>query len=189
MQLNTTDKLIYENDELAHHGVKGMKWGVRKDRYITNHQANKNRKKAYKEAYIDSTKKSGGRVVSGYGVTAAIHPNLKSKYNAKAAGRAAGKQSLKNDLEYNKQVKAARKQRRVDINKVYEKIHKSESFRDKLLYNNATRRAAAKYVVDHNMSMTDARKKANKEALRNTGILLAACGGMMVTSAVAIKNA
>lgn len=54
------------------------------------------------------------------------------------------------------------------------------------MYNNATRKLAAKYVVDKNMSVSDAKKKANKAAIRNAAIFLGAYGA--VNAATLIKN-
>ena len=50
------------------------------------------------------------------------------------------------------------------------------------MYNESTRKKAAKYVVDHNMPIAEAKKKAKKEALRNTAVLLAVYGGAHVAS-------
>lgn len=55
------DYIIIYNDELYHHGVKGMKWGVRKDeRYISAknayRQANKEYNAAYNKAHSFSTR-------------------------------------------------------------------------------------------------------------------------------------
>lgn len=51
---------------------------------------------------------------------------------------------------------------------------------DKILFNDATRKRAAKYIVDNNMTMSEARKKANKDAIRNTAISLGIIGGLSV---------
>ena len=47
----------------------------------------------------------------------------------------------------------------------------------KMLYNSATRKQAAKYVVNNNMPVSEAKKKAQGEALKNTAALLAIYGG------------
>ena len=49
-----------------------------------------------------------------------------------------------------------------------------------MIYNNATRKKAAKYVVDNNMSMKDAIREANKAAMRNTAMLVAAYGTVAI---------
>ena len=76
-----------------------------------------------------------------------------------------------------REAKTARKQ---SIKNTYNEIQKGASKKEKFLYNNATRKKAAKYVVDNNMSIADAKKKANKVAIRNTAILLGAYGAMAV---------
>lgn len=49
-----------------------------------------------------------------------------------------------------------------------------------MLYSPATRQLAAKYIVDNDMPMEQARKKANEKALRNTAMFLAAYGTTLV---------
>ncbi len=48
------------------------------------------------------------------------------------------------------------------------------------MYNNATQKKAAKYVVDHDMSVTEATKKAKSDALRNSMALIAAYGAASI---------
>ena len=74
--------------------------------------------------------------------------------------------------------KNARKQRKQKIKSEYKKLQKNASIGDRLLYSDGTRRLAAKYIVDNNMSMTEARSKANEVAMRNTAIFLAVYGGI-----------
>ena len=49
-------------------------------------------------------------------------------------------------------------------------------------YSGSSRQKAAKYVVDNNMSISDAKKKANKEAIRNFAIILGTYGAINVAS-------
>lgn len=53
---------------------------------------------------------------------------------------------------------------------------------EKLTYNNATRKKAAKYVVDNGMTVEQAKSRANKDAIRNTGAILAVYGTVAVAS-------
>ncbi len=46
------------------------------------------------------------------------------------------------------------------------------------MYNNATRKKAAKYVVDNDMSVAEATKKAKGDAWRNTAAFMAAYGAV-----------
>ena len=55
------------------------------------------------------------------------------------------------------------------------------SFGEKFSSNQATVRKAAKYVVDRNMTISEATKKATSEARRNTAIAVAAMGAYTVS--------
>lgn len=162
--------------ELAHHGVKGMKWGVRKKQpksdirknYDVKKRAAKLANREYNKSFNKAYNYSGNHPISqNFG-------KRKDKSNALwDDAYAKGDKANKAKKAY-KSIKEKRKNR---INEEYRKMQQGASFKDKLMYNNATRKKAAKYVVDNNMSVKDARKKANKAAVRNTAMLLALYGG------------
>lgn len=170
-----------DNYELYHYGVKGMKWGHRKalpksdlrnrfDRARAEKRAaNKAYSKSFNKAYQRSsnpipfamTKKGRAKTNEAWGNT----------YDAaKRANTASNK------------FKAVKKERKQAINSAYKDINKNTKFGEKLLYSEGTRRKAAKFMVDNNMSMTDAKRKANKEAIRNTAAFMGAFGAMAVAS-------
>lgn len=74
-----------------------------------------------------------------------------------------------------KHAKAVRKDA---INSTATKLNRESSFGDRLIYNNATRRKAAKYIVDHNMSVSEATKRSQTEALRNTAVFMSLYGAI-----------
>ena len=56
------------------------------------------------------------------------------------------------------------------------------------MYSEATNRKAAQYVVDHNMSISEARKKARGDAWKKSAILLGTYGTISyVTAKAALK--
>lgn len=170
------------NGELYHFGVKGMKWGHRKKYYNADGSlnrlgqarqnlktANKEYGKAYNKAYNYSNRHM---ITQWYGKNKRTADNNWGDAYDKARAADKAKQ------EY----KAAKKERKDKINKAYDAINKQTSLAERFIFNEATRKGAAKYVVDHNMSMEDARKRANNEAVRNTAIALAAYGAVTVAS-------
>ena len=183
----------YNNDELMHYGVPGMQWGkrkalpvssavtnisraksaikARKNRYLGDGRSDAAFDKAYNSTYNKLTK-SGMR--RGKAESKAMDAAIKSAGAVDKKVHAEYKSDMKR-LKAN--YKQAKKERRTAINDTYKKIQKNATFGEKLLWNDATRQKAAKYVVDNKMSVADAKNKASGEAIRNTAVLLAAVGG------------
>ena len=175
--------LVYrEKDYLAHYGVKGMKWGHRKALPISaqraRYDAAKQQYKADKKAYSDSFNKaysySNRHPISQY-----VGKKQKAESNRRWEDAYDKATQVSKSKSAMKQVKNERKQ---NIKNTYNDIQKNTSRGEKLLYNDATRRKAAKYVVDNNMSISDAKKKANKAAIRNTAIVLGTYGAINAAS-------
>ena len=76
--------------ELYHHGVKGMKWGVRKKQYTTIRDGIKAANKSRKDAIKESIARDKAASRSGERITA-----RQALRDAKKAGNAAAKQTIK----------------------------------------------------------------------------------------------
>lgn len=101
-----------------------------------------------------------------------------TKYrNAKRAGADAEK--LRSAKSAYKQAKTERNQK---IKDTYKSLNKNASLGEKLTYSSGTRKVAAKYIVDNNMSVAEATKKAKGDAWRNTAAFVAVYGGVTVAS-------
>lgn len=166
-------------DELYHFGVKGMKWGHRKslptsslrNQVDSAKTTYKNAKKAYNKSFNDA-----------YKHRAEAYSFSKERRKANDARWA------KNYVDANKldSAKADYKKRKIErkqkIKNTYKSLNKSASLGEKLTYNNATRKKAAKYVVDNGMTVEQAKSRANKDAIRNTEAILAVYGTVAVAS-------
>lgn len=200
---------IYYPDYLMHYGVKGMKWGHRKSRAELEKQAgtftasNGMKVAPSKNAYVRTMRK----VAANRGVenlsSASYRASVKKRHADTLTNRehaVKGEKQIRKESqairEYNAHIKDLKKGtgtkhldkavRKNKIDDVYEKVQTSSKRLDRALFSDATRKKAAKYMVDNNMSMKDANRKAKKVAVRNTALMLGAYGAM--TMADLYKN-
>ena len=166
-------------DELIHYGIPGMKWGHRKslptsslrNQVDSAKTTYKNAKKAFNKSFNDAYK----HLAEAYSFSKERRKANDARW-AKTQVDANKLNSAKADY---KKAKLERKQK---IKNTYKSLNKSASLGEKLTYNNATRKKAAKYVVDNGMTVEQAKSRANKDAIRNTGAILAAYGTVAVAS-------
>lgn len=97
--------LIYESNTLQHHGVKGMKWGVRKKRessrvYVSNAKAHKNHEDAERNARMESLAKDKAASKNGQRITA-----YQAGKNMRKAAQQAKRDSIEADREQNRQLR------------------------------------------------------------------------------------
>lgn len=171
------------SDELYHYGVPGMRWGHRKAPEQSSYVKNvKSTKAAYKSA-----KKDYNKAFNKYYNKSHQALSLSKKKRAANDARfedAWNKAGTMNEAK--NAYKSAKKERKNAIKSTHRELEKNASFGEKFVYNSATRKKAAKYVVDNNMSMADATKKAKGDAWRNTAAFLAVYG--IATAATMYKN-
>lgn len=174
-----------QNDELMHYGVMGMKWGHRKAYKLAVYNA----KQAYKNRNSSIQKK--------YDIAEA---NIEKKYKRGqmlskkdqnrelSADKKARSEWAKSKAIYKDEVRRAKNNYKSNVAKSkieyksnYKKLQEEDTIADKLLFNAATRKKAAQYMTENKMSMTEARKKARKQAIINTTAAMAIIGGKTLT--------
>ena len=169
------------SDELYHHGVKGMKWGHRTAHPVSETRAAfdsaKAEKKSASKAYNKAFNKASANPANGW-----TKKGQKKWEDVSDKAKALG--------EANKNFNSAKAKRTKAIDNAQAKVDKQTPILKKSgwMYNEATNRKAAQYVVDHNMSVSEARKKARGDAWRNSAILLGTYGAISyVTVKAALK--
>lgn len=175
---------------LMHYGVPGMKWGHRKNYYgqsgDTFRASNGIVVRRPKNATVAAFRKFQGTKIGGNVL------NKISRTDSAYRGRRYGNTKMWGQInkrvqrenqavrEANQAHKAAQKERKNKIKSQTKTLNKQASFKEKLLYNNATRKKAAKYIVDNNMSVAEATKKAKSDARRNSVALVAAYSAVAI---------
>lgn len=160
------DYIIGKDGELYHYGVKGQKWGVRRYQNKDGSLTSDGQKK--KLAFTQS---------DGYRNT------LRKVMSNKTINKAANNLTELN-MERARQ-KEAKKERKQQLKSTYKNLKDKAGLGERLLYTSGTRRKAAKYIVDNNMSVEEATRRSKGEARRNTAILLGVYGAIAVGSFMA----
>ena len=181
----TSNGVFVREDELYHYGVPGMKWGVRKKQYgesdiSSNYNKAKAAYKTAKKDYNEAFDKYYNKSYQAYSLSKKKRAANDERF-ADAINKGIALDKAK------KSYKSAKETRRQAIKTTSEDIRKQASFADKLVYNSATRKRAAKYVVDNNMTVADATKKAKTDAWRNTAAFVAGFAAVSI-GAEYLKN-
>lgn len=186
-----------ENEEvIEHHGIRGQKWGVRRfqnkdgslkpageKRYGGDSDV-KSAKKSAKAEYKAAKKEYNKSFNKAYNTSANLLNHLTKKGNEKqdkAWGDTYDKLKVMDKAQ--KGYKKAKENYKKEFNKNLKEVEKNSTFKEKMIYNDATRRRAAKLMTDNkNITYSEASKKAKGEAVRNTAAVLAAVGGMALAT-------
>ena len=197
------------SEELYHHGIKGMKWGVRRyqnrDGSLTRagkYRARQVREHAGPGKYYGSTerqiaknKKDLEYLDKGGHLSIGNNKKRQEEYDQRdrrlineRIGKLEDKQAKKQaKKEHRIEVKKEKQQKKADalerrarIAETAARMNVYASGRERFKYSDATRKTAAKYVVDNNMSVDDAKKKAYKEARVVAAAMLAIHGAEAV---------
>lgn len=181
--------VLVNGNELCHHGIKGQKWGVRR---FQNEDGSY--KRGAEGRYGENGKNAFSLKVAGMKTAHAINNVYQKHYdkhsdrknyktyssmmrrsNKYLEGKIQEAQDKANERANIRADKAAkRKADKVAIRKQYKQYNAEASKFEKMIYNDATRKQAARYVVKKNMSVDDALKKAKKNAWINTGLYVTA---------------
>lgn len=97
--------MIYYTNELSHHGVKGMKWGVRKQEYAQKRQARKEEKHINKVTKYRNRLSRRAQFWSNWDKSAA-RSNAESARNVKKNGVQSEEYLAKARSDYNKRAEA-----------------------------------------------------------------------------------
>ena len=183
-----TSQTTHYEPYLAHHGVKGMKWGVRHDRERSElrtryDEAKRNAKKTKRQA--DRDRRTYEDYNNHYFITRHTNKQRKAQYKTLKNNYF---NSAKADEDALDKYRSVKKERKAALKSTRKSIKNNLSTKDKLLYQNSLNNRAAHLIVDNNMKYEDAMKKTRKEAWRNTAIFVAAYGGYQLASAYSRKK-
>lgn len=191
-----------DSDHLEHHGIKGQKWGVRrfenkngtlttagKMRYGEKSDAYNARSSA-KTALRSATKEYNKSFDKAYANSSRIGAHITKK------GRENNEKLWSDFVDKSKaydskkaEYKNAKKAYKEEYKKNLKSIDEKSTFKDRLMYNEATRARAAKIMTKYKgISMAEANAQAKKEANRNTAAVLTVFGLVTLGQIYASKN-
>ena len=184
------DKLIYRAKELNMQAIAitdhGCMFGAI-DFYKKAKAAYKTAKKDYNDAFNKYYNKSYQAYSLSKKKRAANDERFADAIN-KGIALDKAKKSYKSAKETRRQaIKSAKETRQQAIKTTSNDLRKQASFAEKLVYNSATHKRAAKYVVDNNMTVADATKKAKTDAWRNSVAFVAGLAAVSI-GAEYLKN-
>ena len=191
-----------DSDHLEHHGIKGQKWGVRrfenkngtlttagKMRYGEKSDAYNARSSA-KTALRSATKDYNKSFDKAYANSSRIgaHITKKGRENNEKLWTDFVNKSKEYDSK-KAEYKNAKKAYKEEYKKNLKSIDEKSTFKDRLMYNEATRVRAAKIMTKYkDISMAEANAQAKKEANRNTAAVLTVFGLVTLGEIYASKN-
>lgn len=190
------DNIDNNEEHLEHHGIRGQKWGIRrfqnkdgsltprgKSRYGEESDVSKklNSAKADKRAANKEYNKSFNKA---YNKSSNLinHLTKKGRNEIDDAWQDASKKA-DNYISKNNSYKEAKKAFKDEYKKNLQEVRENVTLKDKVIYNDATRRRAAKLMTKYkDMDYNKAAEAAKTEAKRNTAIALAAYGAITLAS-------
>lgn len=131
------DNLELESNELAHHGVKGMKWGVRKDRPSSGSgKSTTKKKRTTTKSTVVKKKTTKTEPSSGRKAVNAMMEKRKARKAAKAAEEAAKKQKRKPVSEMTDD----------ELNAAIKRLELEKKYKELSAYNNPNQGKGKKFV-------------------------------------------
>lgn len=192
-----------KDNELKHYGVLGMKWGKRRARrestlpksavrrrldetkstYKNLKSARKERDAAIQDRYAKTVQKLEKNYKYGQNLSAKdMQRELAADNRARKEWEQSAARYKSDKVTAKAAYKEAKQARKEAINKTYKELKKNESLGKKLLFNDATRKRTAQLITDYNMPLSQAKKAANKEAVRNTVLFMTVIGAMNINT-------
>lgn len=86
------------------------------------------------------------------------------------------------------QKQKAKNDNKLKVQQTYDHLNERASKKENFWYNNATRKKAAKYIVNNNMTIEQATKKAQGDAKRNIAAMLAIYGSITMAELYALRK-
>lgn len=157
--------MLVRESELMHYGVLGMKWGHRKSQPTLKSQIKNRRKSAENEAYSNYIKTAN---------------NIEKKY--KRGQNLSKKDAAKMDKAdeiYRKTLKDAKNNYKSEMKERKQKYAEAKATVAERGDIGQTKRQVAKYMVEYDMSIEQAKKKATFTTCRNVGASLAVSYGVL----------